>query len=52
MTRLEVFGWVAFLLSGVAFLISGVNSEDPVVIAGSGLFVIGVLAILLSQLRH
>jgi hypothetical protein len=42
-------GWVVFLLSGVAFLVSGLMDGDPWVIAGSFLFVLGIVAVLLGK---
>lgn len=51
MSRLEFAGWIVFLLSGVAFLISGIISGDWWVIGGSVLFVIGIVAVLAGQKR-
>jgi hypothetical protein len=49
LTGLEVAGWVVFLLSGVAFLISGLLSGDVWVIGGSILFIFGILAVLVGK---
>lgn len=49
MTGLELAGWVVFLLSGVAFLISGLLSADLWVIGGSVLFIVGILAVLIGK---
>ena len=46
MRRLELTGWINFLLSGVAFLISGLISGVPWVIGGSVMFVVGVMAVM------
>lgn len=51
MTRLELAGWIVFLLSGVAFLVSGIRSGDGWVIGGSVLFVVGIVAVLVGQER-
>lgn len=51
MSRLELAGWIVFLLSGVAFLVSGIISGDWWVIGGSVLFVIGIVAVLAGQER-
>jgi len=51
LSRLELTGWIVFLLSGVAFLVSGIISGDWWVIGGSVLFVIGIIAVLLGQER-
>ncbi len=51
MSRLELAGWIVFLLSGVAFLVSGIISRDWWVIGGSVLFVIGIVAVLAGQER-
>ena len=48
MKPLEAAGWGAFLLGTFVFLISGIIDGDPWVIAGSFLFVIGIVAILVS----
>jgi hypothetical protein len=45
MKRLETFGWVVFVLSSVFFLVSGIIAADAWVIAGSSLFLIGVVAL-------
>jgi hypothetical protein len=49
LSRLELTGWIIFLLSGVAFLISGLISGDPWVIGGSVMFVVGVLAVMMGM---
>lgn len=49
MSRLELTGWIIFLLSGVAFLISGLISGDFWVIGGSVMFVVGVLAVMMGM---
>jgi hypothetical protein len=49
LTGLELAGWVVFLLSGVAFLISGLLSGDGWVIGGSVLFVLGIVAVLAGK---
>lgn len=51
MGRLELAGWIVFLLSGVAFLISGIRSGDVWVVVGSILFVGGIVAVLASRAR-
>jgi small neutral amino acid transporter SnatA (MarC family) len=51
LSRLELAGWIVFLLSGVAFLVSGIISDDWWVIGGSVLFVIGIVAVLAGQER-
>jgi hypothetical protein len=51
LSRLELAGWIVFLLSGVAFLVSGIISGDWWVIGGSVLFVIGIVAVLAGQGR-
>jgi hypothetical protein len=51
LSRLELAGWIVFLLSGVAFLVSGMMSGDWWVIGGSVLFVIGIVAVLAGQER-
>jgi len=51
LSRLELAGWIVFLLSGVAFLVSGIISGDWWVIGGSVMFVIGIIAVLLGQER-
>lgn len=51
MSRLELAGWIIFLLSGVAFLASGIISGDWWVIGGSVLFVVGIVAVLAGQDR-
>ena len=48
MKRLEMAGWVAFLLGTVVFLISGIIDQNVWVIAGSFLFIVGILAILIA----
>lgn len=45
MKKLETFGWVVFVLSSALFLVSGVIAADGWVIAGSTLFLIGVVAL-------
>ena len=45
MKSLETLGWVVFLLSSVFFLISGVIAGDWWVIAGSILFLVGIVVI-------
>jgi len=45
MKKLETFGWVVFVLSSVFFLVSGIIAADGWVIAGSALFLIGVVAL-------
>jgi len=45
MKGLETFGWVVFVLSSVFFLASGIVAGDAWVIAGSGLFLVGVVAL-------
>lgn len=49
MTRLELAGWVVFLLSGIAFLISGLSTGDGWVIFGSILFIAGIVAVLAGK---
>lgn len=51
-SRLELAGWVVFMISGVAFLISGVVSRDLWVIVGSVLFEAGIIAILVAVSRE
>jgi hypothetical protein len=51
LSRLELTGWIVFLLSGVAFLVSGLISADPWVIGGSVMFVFGVLAVMTGTTR-
>ena len=45
MKKLETFGWIIFVLSSVFFLVSGILAADGWVIAGSTLFLIGVVAL-------
>lgn len=49
MGRLELAGWIVFLLSGVAFLVSGMRSGDVWVTAGSILFIGGIVAVLVGK---
>ena len=49
MTRLELAGWIIFLLSGVAFLVSGALSGDAWVVVGSVLFIAGIVAVLVGR---
>jgi hypothetical protein len=49
--RLELTGWIVFLLSGVAFLVSGILSGDVWVILGSTMFVAGVLAVMVGTAK-
>jgi hypothetical protein len=48
-SRLELIGWIVFLLSGIAFLISGIVTADFWVIGGSVLFVFGIVAVLVGK---
>lgn len=52
MSRLEVFGWVVFVLSSFTFLVSGIVAADPWTIAGSALFLIGVVALWMAFSRQ
>ncbi len=45
MKGLETFGWIVFILSSVTFLISGIVAGDPWSIAGSAMFLVGVVAL-------
>jgi hypothetical protein len=52
MGGLELAGWLLFLLSGVAFLISGLLTRDVWVIVGSVLFVAGIVAVMMARSRE
>ncbi|MGI9414853.1 MAG: hypothetical protein ACR2PM_14355 [Hyphomicrobiales bacterium] len=43
---LPMIGWVLFLMSSVAFVVSSYNSGDKVAFAGSVLFLFGCFAFL------
>ena len=46
MPRNELLGWLLFTASSVAFLVVGLQDEDPATIVGSVLFLGGCLAFL------
>ena len=46
MTRLDTAGWLCFLAGVVVFLIAAIRAGDGLTIAGSVLFLVGVLLFL------
>jgi hypothetical protein len=47
--RLELAGWILFLVGCVLFLFRAAQLRDILNVAGSGLFVLGVVAFLLAR---
>lgn len=50
--RLVRGGWLAFAVSGVFFIISGVRARDPFAIVGSIVWLVGVSLFLLAMERR
>lgn len=48
--RLDLLGWVTFLLCALAFLAVGVRDSDALTVVASVLFLVGVLLFLVSML--
>jgi hypothetical protein len=46
--RLQVVGWLLFLLCSLLFLASGIRNSDPWSIAASALFGVGVVLFLVT----
>lgn len=50
--RLELAGWGLWLLALALFIVSGVRNGDPWTVAGSIIFVVGIVLFLLPMFRR